>query len=51
MHNTVDGSPRSDEAHQGSVRMPQLRIHEDIKIDCDNPIETSCTSIERYRKN
>jgi len=42
----MDGSPRSDEAHQESVRRHLLYIHEDMKIDCDRPIVTSDTSIE-----
>jgi len=41
-HITVNGSPRSDEAHQES---------EKIKIYCDGSIITSDTPIERYGKN
>jgi len=50
---TLDGSPRSDEAHQEGVRgrLLVLYIHEELKICCDDPIVTSDKLIEKYRKN
>jgi len=34
----VDGSPRSDEAHQEGVRRRLLYIHEEMTIYCNSPI-------------
>jgi len=43
--------PRSDDAHQESVRRRLLYIHEEIKIYCDGLIVTSYIAIETYSKN
>jgi len=46
----VDGSPRSNEAHQECVQGRLLYIYEEMKIYCDRPIVTNDTPIEMYRK-
>jgi len=38
---TVDGRPRSDEAHQQGVQRQLLYKHEKMKIYCDCPIVPS----------
>jgi len=47
----VDGSSRSDEAHQKGERRRILYMHEEMKIYCNRTIVSNDTSIERYCKN